>query len=150
MDFTSGGRARKVCRTTERLPELDRWKLDPIQMDIMESMVIVMIGCLREVEGEQKAHSEILAAKPEAYLEYVKAKGKKYVGQNGVLHLKLNPAYKTDRIKLEGMVIPRAKSWTIWMGVILSFFKQIRAVSSKLASSPREIWSARFRPGLAQ
>ena len=78
--------------------------------------------CMATVDGDLKESAQEKQKKLNDYLAYIHQLGEKYIGRNEVLHLKLNNAYKQDRVKIEAMVIPGTPSCLIWTETILPLF----------------------------
>ena len=94
--------------------ETERWKLDPIQREIWEAMILAMEVGLQVIGAENQRYQKAMEVNQalEVPMQFFSALSKKKTGQE-ILHLQLKPAYETERIKIEAMIVPSTNSHSI-------------------------------------
>ena len=110
---------QKYVQRQQTMPEGEKWKADPIQVELWDVMIRTMTQALREVEdnNSEKQKAQQVEEELNKYIQYMEKEGKKKMGCE-VMHLQLKAAYRSEKIKLEAMICPGTNSHVVWTKII--------------------------------
>ena len=103
----------------QTMQEGEKWKQEPIQVELWDVMIRTMTQAIREVDDSstEKSKAQAVAEELKIYILYMEQEGKKKMAGE-VMHLQLKPAYRQEKIKMEVMICPGTNSHAIWTRII--------------------------------
>ena len=106
----------------DRTSSEERWRMDPIQVRLMQALVPKMSECLKTVQGPEAEEATPMATALDQYLGNIQTEGARKVGAEELFRLKLSAAYKPHLIQLEAMIIPNTASYRVWYAIVVKLF----------------------------
>ena len=110
---------QKYIQKQQTMQEGEKWKQEPIQVELWDVMIRTMTQAIREVEdsNSEKQKAQQVEEELNKYIQYMEKEGKKKMGCE-VMHLQLKAAYRQEKIKMEVMICPGTNSQAVWTKII--------------------------------